>query len=116
MHESPSMIASLPEIAMNHGLTEVELGQFHEEGYLVVHGVFEPQELEPVRCEIAGLVDLAARTLYEEGKISKMHAAEPFETRLTRLMDDHPELTRDYLRFIEGKGGGSHAGPEMFNI
>ena len=45
-----------------------------------------------------------------------MHAAEPFETRLTRLMDDHPELTRDFLRFIEGKGGGSHAGREMFNI
>ena len=92
------------------------MAQFHELGYVVVPDVFTPEELAPVRREIAGLVEDAARRFANEGKITDTRAGEKFETRLTRLLNEHPELTRDYLRFIEGKGGGGHAGPEMFKV
>ncbi len=80
----------------------------------MVSGLFAPGELEPLRQEIAGIIDATARRLAAEGKITDLHAEEGFETRLTRLMDDHPELTDEYIRAIEGRAGGGHAGIEMF--
>lgn len=98
------------------GLTEAQREEFHREGYLMIPDVFLPEELEPLRQEIAGLVDAAARKFAAEGRITQLHEEEGFETRLTRLMADHPEMSNDYLRAIWGKGGGGHAGREMFNL
>jgi hypothetical protein len=106
----------MPITRLTDRLTDEQLQQFQEEGYVMVPDVFAPEELEPLRQEIAGLVDAAARRFATEGKIVDLHAGEPFETRLTRLMADHPELTRDYLKAIEGKAGGGHTGREMFRI
>lgn len=98
------------------GLTEAQVGQFEAEGYVVIPDLFAPEALEPLRQEIAGIIGATAQRLAAEGKITELHAAEPFETRLTRLMDDHPELTQDYIRAIEGRAGGGHTGIEMFRV
>lgn len=97
-------------------LTQEQSAHFSDEGYLMLPDVFAPAELEPLRQEIAGIVDATARRLAEEGKITNLHAEESFETRLTRLLSDHPELLGDFLRDMEGKSGGGHAGREMFSI
>ncbi len=97
-------------------LTQTQYRQFFDQGYTVVPELFESSELEPLRHEIAGLIDSATRRLYVEGKLTELHADEPFETRLTRLLSDHPELQSEYFRAIEGKGGGGHVGSAMFSV
>ncbi len=97
-------------------LTEAQVAQFYEAGYVMIPDLFAPAELEPLRQEIAGIIAAAAQRLAAEGKITDLHSDEPFETRLTCLMDDHPELTGEYIRAIEGRAGGGHAGEAMFGI
>jgi hypothetical protein len=97
-------------------LTEAQRTQFFEEGYVMVPDLFTPEELEPLRQELAAIVDATARRLAEEGKITELYADEPFETRLTRLAADHPELIREYTGALMGRAGGGHAGIEMFRV
>lgn len=82
----------------------------------MVPDIFAPEELEPLRREIDGIVDATARRLMAEGRIADRRESEPFETRLSRLVGDHPECWDDYRKAIEGKAGGGHTGREMFNL
>jgi hypothetical protein len=95
-------------------LTEAEIAQFFREGYIIAPNVFTEEELNSIRKEITSLISATAQRLWEAGTITEMHTEEGFETRLTRLLEDHPELTGEYLRAIEGKGGGGHTGVAMF--
>jgi phytanoyl-CoA hydroxylase len=97
-------------------LSAAQRTQFFEEGYVMAPELFTPADLEPLRQEIAAIIAATAQRLAAEGKITTLHAEEPFETRLTRLMADHPELTGDYIRAIEGRAGGGHAGEAMFGV
>ncbi len=103
-------------MAKRKGLTEAEVEIFETEGYVMIPDLFPPSALSPLRNEIAAIIDRSANRLFKEGKLSNLHADEPFETRLTRLMADHPELQKIFLKDIEGKGGGQHTGKEMFKI
>ncbi len=98
------------------GLTKSEVDFFLEEGYVMIPDLFRPSSLNPLRREIAGIIDKSANLLLQEGKLTEIYENEPFETRLTRLMADHPELQKQFLSDIEGKGGGQHTGKQMFNI
>lgn len=98
------------------GLSETQRRTFLEEGWLVVPDLFEPKELEPLRREIGELVDSAARRLLAEGRITNSHSEASFETQLTRLLEDHPDLIGEYQRAIEGRAGGGHAGIEMYRL
>jgi phytanoyl-CoA hydroxylase len=104
------------KMEVTHRLTDTQKNQFFEEGYVMVPNIFTPEELEPLCREIDAIVDAAALELLAEGKITELRDREPFETRLTRLVADHPELWDTYRRAIEGKAGGGHRGPEMFRI
>lgn len=97
-------------------LIEAEIAQFFDAGYIMVPNVLTPEELEPLRREIAEGIDATVRRLADEGKITRMFDDEPFETRLTRLTSDHPELTDEYMRALEGKAGGGQTGREMFSV
>ena len=101
---------------MTHRLTDTHIARFEEEGYLMVPDLFAPEELEPLRREIDGIVSATAQRLAAEGKITALREGEPFETRLSRLVADHPECWDNYRRDIEGKGGGGHRGREMFHL
>jgi phytanoyl-CoA hydroxylase len=97
-------------------MTEGQKKQFLGEGYVMIPDVFTSEELEPLRREIADIVDATAQRLAADGKITELHEDEGFETRLTRLVSDHPELTTEYIKAIEGKAGGGHAGREMYRV
>lgn len=101
---------------MMSGLTAAQREQFFSEGYVMVPDLIPSEDFIPLQEEIGGLVDGAARRLYADGKISDRREDEGFATRLTRLLTDHPEWKWDYLRAIEGKGGGGHAGRAMFDL
>ena len=47
------------------GLTEEQIAQFHDLGYVMAPDVFHPKELEPVRQELAGVVDREVRALLD---------------------------------------------------
>lgn len=101
---------------MANGLTDEQVTLFHAQGYVVVPGLFGPEELEPLRREIADIIGVTADRLFDEGRIARKHADASFETRLTRLMEDNPDLTPEYMRAVEGRAGGGHTGIEMFRI
>src|SRR5438093_8556991 len=95
--------------ARMHGLTAAQITQFHQEGYLMVPDVFDPAELEPVRQELAGVVDREARRAYAAGLLPGLYEDEPFETRLTRIC----QHTDAGYKAVMGRGGGGHAGEEL---
>jgi phytanoyl-CoA hydroxylase len=94
------------------GLTSDQTAFFAEEGYLMIPDAFDPAELEPVRQELAGVVDREARRAFEAGLLPELYEQETFETRLTRLC----QHTDAVYRGVMGKGGGGHAGEELFKI
>jgi phytanoyl-CoA hydroxylase len=94
------------------GLTVQQIDQFHREGYLMVPDVFDPGNLEPVREELAAVVDREARLAYDAGLLPDLYAAEPLETRLTHIC----RHTDAVYKGVMGRGGGGHAGEELFNV
>jgi len=71
-------------------LTDSQLKQFRNDGFLIVPGVFARAQLQSVIDWINGLVDDLAERLYAAGKIRNTHANEDFHTRLTRLEEEFP--------------------------
>jgi phytanoyl-CoA hydroxylase len=100
---------------MKKRLTETQLTQFHEEGYIVVPDIFPEEALEPLRQEIAQVIDNTANALLAEGKIANLHENEGFYTRLTRLLADNFTLANAFFQAIEGKTGGGNTSPALFN-
>src|SRR5205814_10156191 len=94
------------------GLTAGQITQFHQEGYLMVPDVFDPAELEPVRDELAGVGDRGARRAFEAGLLPELYEAESFETRLTRICRHTDAVDKGVMV----RGGGGHAGEELFKI
>jgi hypothetical protein len=71
-------------------LTDVQLRQFRDDGFVIVPNFFSTQQLQPVMEWINGLVDELAERLVAAGKICDTHAGEGFYTRLTRLEQEFP--------------------------
>ncbi len=71
-------------------LTDAQLCQFQDAGFLIVPEFFSREQLQPVIEWINGLVDALAERLYAAGKIRDRHADEGFYTRLTRLEEEFP--------------------------
>lgn len=89
---------------------------FHEEGYLIAPNVFAPEDLEPLRREMAAAIDRKARAMQAEGLLTNLHAELDFDRRLAAIYRDSKENGEAIMRHLEGlRGGGFHA-PEMFGV
>lgn len=97
-------------------LTPEQIEFFNQEGYVMVPDLFVPSELEPMRVEIAALIEQTAAQLHVDGTITELHADAPLEQRLTRLIADNPDTASTYFRAIEGKAGGGHAGQAIYDM
>lgn len=97
-------------------LTAQQVQFFHEEGYLIVPDVFDPADLEPLRCELEKALEHKARELQSVGKLANLHAELDFDRRLAAIYRDLKENGEALMRHLEGlRGGGFHA-PEMFDV
>ena len=68
------------------GLTESQIAQFTDAGYLVIEDVLDPlQDLDPVVEEYTVILDRLARDLFAAGKISSTYSELPFAERLTGI-------------------------------
>lgn len=94
------------------GMTDEQLRHFHDEGYVMIPDVFLPEELEGVRRELEGVVEREARIAHEAGLLPNLYEDETFETRLTRIC----RHTDAVYKGVMGRGGGGHAGEELFKV
>jgi hypothetical protein len=70
-------------------LTKAQVGQYFDDGFLIVEDLFDRADLQPVMDEIDGIVDDLAERLYAAGKIQDKHADKGFYTRLTALEHEY---------------------------
>ena len=71
-------------------LSESQLKQFYEEGYLVLHDVFDKEILEKAKESIGKKCDLVIDQLYKAGKISQKYENEGFFTRMIKVNKEFP--------------------------
>ena len=64
-----------------------QVDEYDEQGYLVLPGLLDSDDLAPVRAAMMMKVDLIADQLMAAGRITDPLAGEPFETRLARLFE-----------------------------
>src|ERR1700690_456876 len=70
-------------------LSQAQVDQYFNDGFLIVEDLFAPAELQPVMDEIDGIVDDLAERLYTAGKIRNKHADKGFYQRLTALEHEY---------------------------
>lgn len=73
-------------------LTETQIAQFYEQGYLIVENVLSAAEIAAVRTEYSAILDREAPRLVAEGKISQDYAGLPFEERYSRMLKEMDDL------------------------
>ncbi|MCX6049771.1 MAG: hypothetical protein NT075_32120, partial [Chloroflexi bacterium] len=94
-------------------LTNQEIDQFHQLGYLVKPGVFTEADMQPIKAAINEMVDGKARQLQAEGRLADIYADAPFETRLAAIQAVDTAAAQAIVQHIWGKGGGGYSGPAM---
>ena len=104
---------------MNMG--RIDLERFEEEGYLVVKGLLEPEDLEPVKDEYVQLLDRLARRWYADGRLSSTFSDLPFGQRLTRIAIETNGRFYLYLDISFQQDGVSgempvHSGPGVLHL
>ena len=69
-------------------LSDEQVRQFLDDGFLVVKDVFSRQEMQPALDEFERIVDEVAEQLFEAGEIEDKHAGEDVYTRLISLENE----------------------------
>tara|TARA_Y100001960_G_C14746477_1_gene865933 strand:+ start:964 stop:1989 length:1026 start_codon:yes stop_codon:yes gene_type:complete len=105
---------------MMEGLSQSQLQQFEQEGYLKLDALLDPvKDLDPIIAEYDGVLDSLAHKLYEDGKIQSTYSDLPFGERVIRIYDDTGELHAQYFDFALPQGNVKHdtpmwVGPAVF--
>ena len=79
-------------------LTEEQIAEFSDRGYLVIDNIFDPQtDLNPIMEEYLGVLEHLAQDLYAQGKIRSLYADLPFEERLIAIYQDSGKVHGQYF-------------------
>ena len=74
-------------------LTQEQIDQFHNVGYLIINDFFKVEDLQPVQEMIEGMVGELATKLYDGGKIQDKFESATFKDRLTLLNTVFPKAS-----------------------
>ena len=88
---------------MPTGLTESQLHDFLENGFLPIERLFDLGQLEPLTVELAGVVDEWAERYHVKGRLADKFADEPFERRLFRIHEAMDGQCNELLQAVSGK-------------
>lgn len=66
-------------------LSNQQIQNFHEEGYLIVEDLFDDADLQPVIDDVSAEIDRLANELVASGELSHTYADEGFTSRLTGI-------------------------------
>ena len=81
-------------------LGEDQVSQFKDQGYLLIKGVFNPEnDLDPIIEEYKGVLDNLAQELYQRGDISSTYEDLPFGERLTKVYSESGKVHGQYFDF-----------------
>lgn len=81
-------------------LSPEQVEQFHTEGYLLVEGLFDPQEdIEPITAEYQQVLDTLVDELYAKGEISSRYSDLPFGQRLIEIYRESGKVHAQYFDF-----------------
>ncbi|MXX41232.1 MAG: phytanoyl-CoA dioxygenase, partial [Gemmatimonadetes bacterium] len=81
-------------------LTDEQLAHFDEEGYLLVRGMLDVDEvIQPIIDEYHGVLDTLARELYQAGQIASTYDDLPFGKRLTQIVVESGQIHAQYFDF-----------------
>ena len=97
-------------------LTQSEIKQFEEDGYVVKRQVFAERDLAPLREAMNEIVANEAERLQREDKLAETFPDEPFERRLACIMEASSEAGWEIYRAITGKSGGGYSGEAIFKM
>src|SRR5205085_8083480 len=97
-----------------NALAPEQVKSFHEEGYLIVRDVFAPEDLQPLRDELAAAIDTKIQTLHADGALHDLHADLDFDHRLTAIHRDSAANGEAVMKHLEGQRGGGFHAPAMF--
>ena len=104
------------------GLTQAQLDQLDEQGYVVVDNVLNPEEdLAPVIREYGDVLDGIARDLHAEGVLASAYADLPFDQRLIQVCDESGQIFTQAFDIslpqkAEGANAPMHTGEAVFNL
>lgn len=104
------------------GLTDAQLEQFTEQGFVVAENVLDPEEdLAPVMAEYGEVLDGIARELHAEGAITCTYADLPFDQRLIQVCDESRQLFTQPFdislpQSSEHADAPMHTGPAVFHL
>ena len=81
-------------------LSNAQLEQFHEDGYLIVENLLDPVEvLDPIIAEYHGVLNNLAGELYAAGEISSTYDDRPFGQRLIEVYKESGKVHAQYFDF-----------------
>lgn len=75
-------------------LTDQQVADFNQTGYLLARNALSKDDLQPVIDEMSAWIDARANVLFEEGKITDLHEDEPFDQRYGYLFGQCPEIAQ----------------------
>ena len=79
-------------------LSESQVADFHDQGYLRLEGVLDPEEdLRPVIKAYEGVIEERAQQRHAAGRLSSLYADEPFDRRIASIAAEAPEVGQDEL-------------------
>ncbi|MYD50925.1 MAG: phytanoyl-CoA dioxygenase family protein [Dehalococcoidia bacterium] len=91
------------------GLTSEQKQQYDELGYVLLKGLFDAGELQPLIDELDTEIDRIARAYHADGLTESLYADEGFETRFMRIVKDAEQA---YREMVDSK----FLGPEVFRL
>lgn len=105
-------------------LTEVQLEQFEQDGFLVIENLLSEDELQAMWDEYSDALNRAAVDMFAQGRISNVYADLPFDQRYVAIAAEDPTVF-EYLnismpfideRYIQGQHAHVHTGEQVFKL
>ncbi len=78
-------------------ISQQQLKQFFDDGFLIVEGMFTKEELRPAMEELDRMVDRLAEHLFAAGRIGNKHSDKDLYTRLTAIDKEFPGAAMLFL-------------------
>lgn len=75
-------------------LTQSQINNFKQDGYLLAKGVLTEADVQPVIDEMSAWIDERARELHAAGEITDLHEGAPFDQRYGYLFGQYGEISR----------------------
>lgn len=83
-------------------LTQAQIEHFRSRGFLIVDGVLDDSDFEPIERAYDVLINQKAQELLEAGHLRSVHADKPFSHRLAAISKDLSDEAYDGLRSFTG--------------